>query len=425
MKSSHSNLRRLVISALLFVVLVVGIVIWSSGEAEARVVLETSYASSSRNWCHPLAQENSANNISVKLSEMTGEATSPLLSMTLIGLFKNVCTDAEHRELLPWYYQLNFLLSAIAILIVVTVKDTLLTPLGAFKKPVDALGEVVHIASGIIALPIATTYFSDSVSYPIADSLVSITNWITPAAYATSAISLTEPSTMFLFAGKTLGTGLGLVVFATTWVLSNVVEVLIFLSPIPFVDTILKTFRTSLIAGLMSIAYLNPFVGAIASLLIILLAARMFGYSFRLLTFGFVYCGDFLRRKWRENQTNDQGILAFSGQGIVGTKIRSIGRIYQEEESLVFVYYPLLIFPPQRITINLEKEINVVRGLASPVILKPDPLTEKSRTLFRLPPRYRNQEVFVGMSLNLPVNQEINTRRRKGGLFNWLSSDLD
>jgi hypothetical protein len=420
-----SDLRRLWICILLFIVLVVGIVLASSGEAEARAALDASYISSSQNWCHPLAQGSSANQISAKLSEMTGEAASPLLGITLIGLFKNVCTSTEYQDLLPWYYQLKFLLPALLILIAVMVKDTLLTPLGPLKKPLDALGEIIHVVSGIIVLPIATTQFSDSIAYSIAASLVSFTHWLMPVAYATETIPLLEPSSIFLFLGKIFGTGIGLILFSTIWGLGNVLEVFIFLSPIPFVDTALKTVRTFLITGLMSIAYLNPVAGAIASLIIIVLAIRMFGYSFRILIFGLVYCSDFVRRKWRKNQINDQGILAFSGQGIAGIKNLSVGRLYLEAGSLTFVYYPLLVLPPRRIVVPVDESIKVARGLTTPTISKTDPMTEKSQILFRLPPRYRNQEMAIGLFLNLSVNLSNTPRRRKGGVWGWLNISLD
>jgi|GEM_PF-3092360 len=425
MEIRWSDWNRLVVFAIFVFLLILVITVFSISEAEARDSLQASYALSSHDICHVLTRQNAAAYIAEKLAEMSGEAISPLLSLSVIGVFHNRCTGEQYRELLPWYFQLKFLFLTSGLLLLLTFKDTLLSPLGALKKPVDALGEFVHFTSGIVALPIGLIYFADGVANPIAESIFAISSWIMPSAYAASN-ALVGPSDLFLILGQLLGISIGLVLFGTIWMLGNVIEVLILLSPIPFVDTVLSGIRAGLTAILIFFAYLNPILGGILALAIIIVSAQMFGWSFRLFTFGIVYCADIFCLKWRNLKIDNKGVIAFSGAGLPKTKTCSLGRIYPGRHNIVFSYYPFLVLPKKRVNIftnSSKNQVSIMREMIAPTISSVDVLSKKNITLFRLTPRYRKNEVSVGTYLKLPFSPEANVNR-KSGLSTWLKHIL-
>jgi hypothetical protein len=435
MSIKWSDWNRLAIAMAVIFLVVIGITSVAAKGAEARTTLQASYALSPNNVCRVLSPENASSYISSKFAEMTGQAVSPLLSLTTIGWFRNLCTEEQHRHLLPWYYQSGFLALTLVIVLCLAFKDTLLAPLGPFKKPLDALGEFIHTASGVVVLPISIIYFADSVANPIAGHLAAMATWLLPPAYASdgSSLLIAMPQ-VFMPLGSALGVSLGLIIFSSNWILGNIVEVLIFLSPIPFLDTFLSGTRSFLIGLILLLAYVNPLLAGGVALLILIISLWAFGWSFRLLTVGLVYSSDILRFKWRRFQVEQQGILAFSGQINSRTDSRTtssmksglLGHLNREDQNwITFAYYPYLILPRQQVRISVEHtesdEVAVTRTFLAPTITKIDSFSGKSTPLFRLPPRYRNHEHAIANYLGLAWQQK--TSPQKGsGLFGWLST---
>ncbi|MEC4991426.1 MAG: hypothetical protein SAJ37_22050 [Oscillatoria sp. PMC 1068.18] len=424
MKIQWKDWNRFSIFMIVVIVVTASITFFSADKVEARTTLQEGYQVSSNNVCHVLSPEDTASYISEELSEMTGKAVSPLLGMTVIGWFRNLCTEEQYKPLLPWYYQANFLKFSLVSLLILTLKDTLLAPLGPLKKPLDALGEIVHGISGLVALPTTVIYFADSLSHPIAENLTSLSNWILPSAYAAGG-SLSHPlSGSFLLFGQTFGVAIGLLLFSSIWLLGNIIEILIFLCPIPFGDTVLVGIRSTIISTILFLTYMNPILGGILALVILVFSLGIFGWSFRLLTYGMVYCGDFIRRKLRTRKIDKEGVLAFSGKNIPRLKSCILGRIHAEEKGIVFTYYPYLVLPKKRIPISTQltdgSEINVVSGLLTPSLVQVNSLSDSLLQLFDLPPRYRSREHSVANYLNLTVNQDLKVNRKGGGWWRSL-----
>ena len=416
--------NRFIIFIIISIAVITSITVLSADKVEARTTLQESYAVSPNNLCHVLSPDDAASYISEELSEMTGKAVTPLLGMTVIGVFRNFCTEGEDKTLLPWYYQTEFLIFIFGLLLMVTLKDTVLAPLGPLKKPLDALAEILHGITGLVALPTTVAYFGDSLSYPIAENLASLTNWILPSAYAAEGSVLNSVSDSFLFFGQTIGVAIGLVSFISIWMLGNIVEILIFLCPISFVDTILAGVRSTVISFILLLTCINPIFGGMLALIILLVSFGIFGWSFRLLTYGIVNCGDLITRKWRTVKLDKPGILAFSGKKVPRLKSCLLGRIYADQEGIVFTYYPYLVLPKKQISLSTQvsndSEINVVSGPLTPSLVQVNSLSGSSLRLFDLPPRYRTHEYSVADYLNLRVHQHQKVKK-EGRFWNWRS----
>jgi hypothetical protein len=425
MSTQWSDWKRFGLFLLFVAVLVMGITVWSVGTAEARSTLQQSYSFSPHNACQVLSPDDTTSYISAKFAEMTGQAVSPLLSLTVIGWFRNLCTEEQYKDLLPWYYQTGFLVLILVVLLFLTFKDTLLTPMGPLKQPLDALGEFIHTVSGLVALPISVLYFADSISSPIDQNVEAIAPWLFPVAQAAdgSGVVASVPN-LVVPVGLVVGVSLGVIIFSLNWLFGNIVDVLIFLSPIPFVDTTLSAIRSAVIGIVIFLAYLSPPFAGLLALIIFGMAFFVFRWAFRLLTVGMVYGADILRLKWRQFELDDDGVLAFSGKGLSRRQSGILGRVLPgDTHTLRFEYYPYLILPKKQVLIPVDPvndgDILVTRGLIAPTVTKVEVLSGKGTTLFRLAPRCRNHEAAIAHYLGLSLKQEV-TNRSNDSNGSWL-----
>src|SRR6185295_7061193 len=77
--------------------------------------------------------------------------------------------------------------------------------------------------------------------------------------------------------GNGLLTLLAIAGFAVVWLVSHAIHILILLSPWGVVDAALKSARISLMALVAGLSFLNPYVGAALSLIIIIIACCLAG----------------------------------------------------------------------------------------------------------------------------------------------------
>jgi hypothetical protein len=427
MSTLGSGWSRLGIFIAAIAILVVVMTLSSIQGAEARTTLQATYAISPNSFCRVLSPEETAAHVSAKFAEMTSAAVSPLLTITTVGWVRYLCTEEQHRHLLPWYYQSGFLTLTLVVLLFLTFKDTLLAPLGPFKQPLDALGEFIHTASGLVALPIGVIYFADSVSSPITSSVTSMVHGLMPTAYAADgSVPLANLSGLLLPLGHFLGVSLGLVTFSANWVFGNIFDVLIMICPIPFVDTTLSGIRSTLMGVMISLSFFSPILGGIFALILLAISLGFFSWAFRLLTLGMVYCGDILRLKWRRFKVDNQGILAFSGAAMPRTKAGFLGRALPgDQQSITFYYYPYLVLPRKKVMVPVgtanSSEVMLTRGFVAPTATQVDLLSGKTSTLLRLPPRYRNHEEAVAHYLGLATQHQTSADKGRGW-FGWLGA---
>jgi hypothetical protein len=145
--------------------------------------------------------------------------------------------------------------------------------------------------------------------------------------------------------------------------------------------------------GLVTVAAtLNPVVGAILSVVVIIVAYLVAGWAFRLTVFGSVFCWDFITRRRNRFSPQENDNLMFAGANCPQVPVRTYGRLVQRTQGgLEFVYRPWLVLPPKVAPIEVEKnQLAIGQGA-----LFSDVVTSDGRTLFSLPPRYRGHEDTV------------------------------
>ncbi|MSU64725.1 MAG: hypothetical protein EXS38_01175 [Opitutus sp.] len=155
------------------------------------------------------------------------------------------------------------------------------------------------------------------------------------------------------------------------------------------IDAALKGARTALLGLLTLSATINPWVGAVLSLVIIVVARLVARWAFRLTIFGSVFCRDFFSRRSARFEPKENDNWMFAGSNLPRVPVCTYGRLVQRTQGgLEFMYRPWLWLAPCASAVPAAPASMVVgQGLFFSTIV-----SERSDTLFLLPARYRGHE---------------------------------
>ena len=327
--------------------------------------------------------------VATAISTVTGIAISPLLGTAGYGAYQwSVAKDEAARAKLPWYAQPSFWLPALLIVGVCALKDSFgaAVPPG-LKKPLDVLETVENKFSGLVAAGAVVPFAIDTVTKLVFDggAMAARAPELVPSGVAAIQLAAVD----FTWLLNLLTVPFGVAIFLLVWLGSHAINVLILLSPWGAIDAALKVARMGLLGLLMLSATINPWLGAALSLVVILVAWLVAGWSFRLTVFGSVYCWDFFTRRSGRFTPKENDNAMFAGGNLPGVPVRTYGRLVQRTEGgLEFFYRPWLWLPEKRTQVPVTNaEIAVGRGLFFSTVG-----TEAAGTLFLLPPRYRGHE---------------------------------
>jgi len=317
------------------------------------------------------------------VATVTGIAISPLLGTSALGAYQWVTAkDAAARARLPWYAHWSFFVPALLIVGICATKDSLgaMLPPG-FKKPLDVLETIENKASGLVAAGAVIPLTMDTLSKLL-------TGTHTASAHITGGLAMIQAPNLYWLL-DVLTVPFGIAVFAVVWMASHAINVLILLSPWGAIDAALKAARTALLGLLTASAVANPWVGAVLSIVIIIISYFVAGWAFRLTWFGAEFCWDYftlrrLRFALKENENR-----LFAGGHLAGVPVRTYGRLTRKPDgTLEFFYRPWLVLPVRSVVVAAGPASLVVdRGLFFSTIT-----LDNTGTLFLLPPRYHGHE---------------------------------
>lgn len=361
--------------------------------------------------------------ISTDMSKLVGVSISPLLGIGALGAYGYFQEPMQQRNQLPWFNSPKFWIPILIFLIIITSKDFITTTfpfLHFLNKPLDAVENFENIISAIVAMPIIITLLNDANTelFSIVSSCLKDLNISIPAndQFVEAGILQGLKTASFIV--------VGCISFILVWLASHSINVLILLSPFGFIDLILRVFRFSIIGILVISSVIHPFLGLLFCILLIFIAYRISGWSFRLLVFGTIFSYDILSRKHKKNKINSEKILAFSGKSIHKIPTRTYGYLKRNEDnSIEFIFKPWLIKPARSIVIS-EASINfeIGKGLVYPVILESN--TKSNKIHFRLPPRYRSHEIELNDVLGIKTLREIGMLKGLRAMRQWVNDNV-
>ncbi|OGV70080.1 MAG: hypothetical protein A3K19_27625 [Lentisphaerae bacterium RIFOXYB12_FULL_65_16] len=348
------------------------------------------------------------------ISTITGVAISPLLGVGAVGAYDYFSTAPEMRNTLPWYGNPVFWVPALLLVAAVAGKDafgTVVPP--GLKKPLDVAETIENKVSGLVAA---------GAFVPMVASVFPMTlGGDAPTAAATQSVCLAG---MAAFDGhgilNVLTVPLALVAYALVWLVSHTINVLILISPFGVVDAALKSARTFLLALLTGVSFINPWAGALLSLVIIVIAYLVAGWSFRLMVYGTIYVWDFVTLRQRRFTPAANANWMFTAREIDGVPIRTYGKLVRNEQgNLTFAYRPWLVLAPRNLSLA-EGRYAIGRGLFCPELMLVAKETNQLQATLVMPPRYRSHEEEVAGAYGLTEVRDIGLLRGLKAMWSWL-----
>ena len=327
------------------------------------------------------------------LSTVTGVAISPLLGVGAVGAYEWWNASQEKRAHLHWYAQPYFWGPALLIVLLVALKDVFGTAAPtALKKPFDVAETVENKISGMIAagtfVPFMVTIFPTATDQTTAA--------LHQAGFAAISGAQVANWLMVPFA---------IAVFVVVWLASHAINILILISPFTSVDTALKTLRTSILGAVCVTAWVNPWVGALFSAVVVLFAWMIAGWAFRLTVLGQVYVWDFFTFRRHRFMPAPNGNWMFAARTIDKMPIRTYGKLFTDAAGKhTFHYHPWLFLPKRTVELP-DGKYAVGRGLFYPEVMRV--IGDDSHTLMILPPRYKGHEADLAKACNTPDVRDV------------------
>jgi len=333
------------------------------------------------------------------ISLITGVAISPLMGASAVGAWKYFAAKTpEQKAQLPWFAQPWFWVPALLLVGACFLKDT------AGKKPLDVADAIEHKVSGLVA----TGAFVPMVA-PIFKSAAPHAGLLSLAGFASIDLS---------WAYNALMVPVSMAAFFIVFLASNAINILILLSPFTTVDTALKGFRLLVLSSVAASAWANPWLGAAWSLVIIVLAYFIAGWSFRLSWFGTVFVWDFVTFRRKRFTPVEGGNKVFLSRKTLGVPSRTYGKLYRDVGGPLVLKYRPWLFLPQRSVALPEGNYVVAKGMIYSEISREDGEQLKSAVL--LPPRYRSHEERLVEIYRLAGVRDAGLR----AAFKWLKQQL-
>ncbi len=351
----------------------------------------------------PPSQQALLEDLAASLTKETSVAISPLIGLSYLVL----TGDPSVEKMKPWIW------IVIALLVLIVLKDVggVAIP-GILKKPLDALEMFQNQGLGLLAAGLfVPEMHQEMVAY--FEATASSQEW----AGTGQTIHLAASAPAEIWTWLTLP--LSIACFAAVWLLSNCLNALILFSPSSIVDACLKGIKVAGLSVIGALAAVHPYLGAVLSLVIVLLALYLFGKALRLYHFGMVFAVDLVTRKYKRFQPVSGEVQAFLDQELAEVPSRTYGTLKQGTDGgFTFTYRPWIVLPRQTVTLTFAHPILIGRGLIHPTIEVPNQEDELD-THLHLPPRYLGHEETVGGYFKAEV-RDVGLLRGLKAAWAWL-----
>ena len=366
---------------------------------------------------------NRGQQISAAVSTVTSVAVSPLLGVCVLGAWDYFRTPEVQRSRLPFYESPVFWIPVGILLVLIFIKDTIggFNPL--IKKPLDAI-EVLLLNKAALVIIGFPVLFHQLEAIAGVNSFRSLFSALEPVVYAarpaSDLVSKAGDITLTI-----IGILTGSAALIVVWLVGHSIDVLLLLSPFPFLDVPLKGIRVAIFALLVGTSAINRTAGLALSLVVIFICAICVGWAFRLAVFGTILAWDILRTmllRLKRVPEADRGILCFAVGRRLGVRKRTLGRLgVSPGGKLEFRCRRIAFGPWRRITLSSAVQYQVGRGLLHPSLIGREEGSDRYRILFRMMPGYRGSEDLLRQQLGVAEVRDIRIPHGLRALWRWLN----
>jgi hypothetical protein len=345
----------------------------------------------------PAGVEGRAGLLAESLSQLLGVAVSPLLVFSTIGAIEywSMPPGAPvplHARPLVWGSFMAVLLLSFLTSLKCLVLPSPLTPV------IDAVKYFEQHASGLLAAGILI---------PSVAKTMDAASIALPAAAAGSACL--HAGFLDFMKGFAIQAML-LFVFMAVRIVSMTFDALILISPITFVDAVLRSIRLSIVLGGSALALTlikmepwGPFVLLALIAMLVLFCIIVAGWCVRLNLFAASCAWDILTLRWWRTRAERGPIRAFAASSSLGPAVRTRGSIVVGDDGVQFRWRPWFVLPSRSVPLSTES-VSVVRGFVISSVVREYGDDERT-DLLHLPPRYRSHHETVAQRLGVQVGE--------------------
>jgi hypothetical protein len=336
---------------------------------------------------------NRGQQVSTAIAAVTSTAISPLLGVCLLGIYDYARASPAERATLPFYSRPHFWIPIGILLLLIFFKDSIGGTFHLMKKPLDAI-EILLVnkaALVLIAFPVMFHQVSKLTGMPDI-----------PVAYAGSSGGLETAGHWGVAALALAG---GTIITIVVWVVGHAADVLALLSPVPFLDLVVKSARAAVMLAVAGCAVISPALGLIASSIVIGVCALLFWMALRVLILGTVFTWDALF-SGKEAPAHGDSVQAFTFGKIQGMPRQTLGKLTRDPNGILEFRYRRMGFgPSRRVRLEDASAYDVGRGVFYPCVML------GKGVQFRLLPRYRGSEEAVQVALGLAGVRDLGFRK--------------
>lgn len=345
-------------------------------------------------------------------SELTQVAISPLLGVAVMGASRYLQADEQGREELPFHAQPWFLGPAWLMLLLNGAAK--INPFVPLKTALNVVDQFEDKISAILAAAILTPAYGQQA----AAFALSFMQQPEPVA---GLLQYTPPSGVSELSGTVvaaIATVCGAVVFSVVFMAGHSFNVLMLLCPVPFVDGVLGVMKLAFISLLLGANAVHPMLGLGVSLVVIVVAWFVAGWSFRLTVFGSLLAWDLLRLGRPREYRDGEAVTAFAGRGLKRVPRRSMGRAERRADgALVFSYRPLLLLKRREVLLEATQPVLGQGALFAQLLNVTDDGKATGLLSFRHC-QLRRLEA-VASALSIPETRAIGLRKGWRALKTW------
>jgi hypothetical protein len=216
----------------------------------------------------------------------------------------------------------------------------------------------------------------------------------------------------------------GIIITLAVWLVGHAVDVLVLLSPFPFIDVLFKGFRAAILLTIVIASMIDRRAGLIVSLVVIFAAFLLFSWALRFAILGTVFAWDLLRFMTfgSDGPLDDkQAIAGFTAARIRGIPKQTFGTLSCDPNGILEFRCRRLGFGPIR-RIRLEDAVcyEVGRGILYPCVILPEHGSSRYALQFRLTPRYNGKEEHIRARLGMAAVRDIRLRKGLRAFLQWM-----
>ena len=340
---------------------------------------------------------------------VTGLAISPALAAGAMSAWRWWKTPKEERASLPFHLRPWFFVVLLSVSLLFLLNGWLGSVFPLLEKPMQMVEQVETRVMALLALPFVVDILQGLFEEGGAAAAVS-------RELATAGFALPESGIGILLVGLFL-----VFAFFSVLLMTLATNVVIFISPFAFVDTLVRNVRALFLLALMGASLLHPALGALLSGLCLAVSLVVLRWTARIAEYGLTAVADVLFRRSSRMKLIELPLVGFGCRGLGRHARFAKVKVVVKPDGTYFLKHGK-VRRKEPTTANFVLVKSVTRLWLAKFTDPADP--SKIQRLVELPVRYYGHEEEIARLLNCPI-EETASRAGVRAAVAWIRKTLN